>query len=35
MARSFQLPRPFVTLTVAENLRIPLLYTVHKRRGMH
>jgi branched-chain amino acid transport system ATP-binding protein len=35
MARSFQLPRPFVTLTVAENLRIPLLYTVHKRRGTH
>src|SRR5262249_35079679 len=23
MARSFQLPRPFVTLSVAENLRIP------------
>ena len=29
MARSFQLPRPFVTLSVAENLRIPLLYTAH------
>jgi branched-chain amino acid transport system ATP-binding protein len=35
MARSFQLPRPFVTLTVAENLRIPLLYTVSMRRGSH
>jgi branched-chain amino acid transport system ATP-binding protein len=35
MARSFQLPRPFVTLTVAENLRIPLLYTAHTRRGSH
>jgi branched-chain amino acid transport system ATP-binding protein len=35
MARSFQLPRPFVTLTVAENLRIPLLYTVAARRGAH
>jgi branched-chain amino acid transport system ATP-binding protein len=35
MARSFQLPRPFVTLTVAENLRIPLLYTAHNRRGRH
>ena len=32
MARSFQLPRPFVTLTVAENLRVPLLYTVNARR---
>ena len=31
MARSFQLPRPFAQLTVAENLRIPLLYTVHAR----
>ena len=30
MARSFQLPRPFVTLSVAENLRIPLLYTAHR-----
>ena len=35
MARSFQLPRPFATLTVAENLRIPLLYTVSMRRGSH
>jgi branched-chain amino acid transport system ATP-binding protein len=35
MARSFQLPRPFTTLTVAENLRIPLLYTVNMRRGAH
>jgi len=35
MARTFQLPRPFVTLTVAENLRIPLLYTVNTRRGAH
>ena len=25
MARSFQLPRPFASLSVAENLRIPLL----------
>lgn len=31
MARSFQLPRPFVTLTLAENLRIPLLYVVEGR----
>jgi branched-chain amino acid transport system ATP-binding protein len=35
MARSFQLPRPFTTLTVAENLRIPLLYTAHTRTGRH
>ena len=33
MARSFQLPRPFATLTVADNLRIPLLYTVDARAG--
>lgn len=33
MARSFQLPRPFHTLTVAENLRVPLLYTVNARLG--
>jgi branched-chain amino acid transport system ATP-binding protein len=32
MARSFQLPRPFTTLTVADNLRVPLLYTVNPRR---
>jgi branched-chain amino acid transport system ATP-binding protein len=35
MARSFQLPRPFVTLSVAENLRIPLLFTAHSRSGRH
>jgi branched-chain amino acid transport system ATP-binding protein len=27
------LPRPFNTLTLAENLRIPLLYTVNARPG--
>ena len=35
LARSFQLPRPFVSLTVAENIRVPLLYTVNARRGHH
>ena len=35
MARSFQLPRPFTTLTVAENLRIPLLFSAATRRGIH
>ncbi len=33
MARSFQLPRPFTTLTVANNLRIPMIYTVDARSG--
>jgi len=31
LARSFQLPRPFATLSLAENLRIPLLYAVNAR----
>ncbi|HJZ29560.1 MAG TPA: ABC transporter ATP-binding protein [Hyphomicrobiaceae bacterium] len=31
LARSFQLPRPFMSLSVADNLRIPLLYAVPKR----
>jgi len=35
MARSFQLPRPFGTLTVKQNLRIPLIYTVNARPGRH
>ena len=33
LARSFQLPRPFHSLSLADNLRIPLLYTVHARQG--
>jgi branched-chain amino acid transport system ATP-binding protein len=33
MARSFQLPRPFRSLSVADNLRVPLLYTVNARHG--
>jgi branched-chain amino acid transport system ATP-binding protein len=32
LARSFQLPRPFNTLSLADNLRVPLLYT--GRRGI-
>ncbi|HEX7969967.1 MAG TPA: ABC transporter ATP-binding protein [Stellaceae bacterium] len=35
MARSFQLPKPFGSLKVADNIRIPLLYTVNARRGGH
>lgn len=31
LARSFQLPRPFTSMTVAENIRVPLLYTVDAR----
>ena len=33
LARSFQLPRPFHSLSVADNLRIPLLYAVKARLG--
>jgi branched-chain amino acid transport system ATP-binding protein len=33
MARSFQLPRPFGTLNLADNLRVPLIYTVDARSG--
>jgi branched-chain amino acid transport system ATP-binding protein len=35
LARSFQLPRPFHSMTVKENLRIPMLYTVNARHGAH
>ena len=35
LARSFQLPRPFRSMTVQENLRIPLLFTVNARPGTH
>jgi branched-chain amino acid transport system ATP-binding protein len=35
VARSFQLPRPFHSMSVADNLRIPLLYAVKARRGTH
>ena len=31
LARSFQLPRPFPSMTLADNLRIPLLYSVDAR----
>jgi branched-chain amino acid transport system ATP-binding protein len=35
LARTFQLPRPFASLSLADNLRIPLLYTVAARGGRH
>ncbi len=31
IARSFQLPRPFGTLSLAENLRVPILYAANTR----
>jgi branched-chain amino acid transport system ATP-binding protein len=33
LARSFQLPRPFGSLTLAQNLRIPILYAASVRSG--
>jgi branched-chain amino acid transport system ATP-binding protein len=35
LARSFQLPRPFMSMTVAENIRVPLIYTVDARAEHH
>ena len=32
LARSFQLPRPFTSLSLVENVRIPILYTVNARK---
>ncbi len=31
LARSFQLPRPFNTMTLAENIRVPLLFALARR----
>jgi branched-chain amino acid transport system ATP-binding protein len=33
LARSFQLPKPFRSLNLVDNLRIPLLYAVNARPG--
>src|SRR5713226_3176547 len=33
LARSFQLPKPFHTLSLIDNIRVPLLYTVNARAG--
>jgi branched-chain amino acid transport system ATP-binding protein len=35
LARSFQLPRPFGSLSLVENVRIPILYTVNARKDGH
>jgi branched-chain amino acid transport system ATP-binding protein len=34
LARSFQIPRPFSSMTLAENVAVPLEYVVH-RRSLH
>ena len=33
LARSFQLPKPFHTMDLVDNIRVPLLYTVNARHG--
>src|SRR6202041_1580931 len=35
LSRSFQLPRPFASLSLADNIRVPLLYTVAARGTIH
>jgi len=35
LSRSFQLPRPFLSLSLADNIRVPLLYTVAARGALH
>ena len=35
LARSFQLPKPFHTMNLIDNIRVPLLYTVNARHGQH
>jgi branched-chain amino acid transport system ATP-binding protein len=33
MARSFQIPKPFASMSVLDNLRVPLLYAAHTHGG--
>lgn len=35
LAHSFQLPRPFRTMSLIDNLRVPLVYAVNARPGRH
>src|SRR5215204_4125971 len=35
LARSFQLPKPFHSLSLVDNIRVPLIYTVNARPGHH
>src|SRR5271163_1912788 len=34
LSRSFQLPRPFASLSLIDNIRVPLLYTVATRGSL-
>jgi branched-chain amino acid transport system ATP-binding protein len=33
LARTFQLPRPFHSMSLADNIRVPMMFTAHKRSG--
>jgi branched-chain amino acid transport system ATP-binding protein len=35
LSRSFQLPRPFASLNLIDNIRVPLIYTVAARGAVH
>jgi branched-chain amino acid transport system ATP-binding protein len=35
LARSFQLPKPFQSLSLTDNIRVPLIYTVNTQHGHH
>ena len=35
LARSFQLPKPFRSMNLVDNLRVPLVYAVNARSGAH
>ncbi len=35
LSRTFQLPRPFASLSLTDNMRIPLIYTVAARGARH
>jgi branched-chain amino acid transport system ATP-binding protein len=35
LARSFQLPKPFRSMSLVDNLRVPLIYAVNARTGLH
>jgi branched-chain amino acid transport system ATP-binding protein len=35
LSRTFQLPRPFASLSLADNMRVPLIYTVAARGTAH
>jgi branched-chain amino acid transport system ATP-binding protein len=35
IARTFQLPRPFASMTVADNIRVPLIFAARSRANTH